>query len=190
MAEEHAEIGHDFLSQVVRGAKSRKVEIEMLEETYQDALKLAVEAGWDEKEALLGVFTYGVAYLRNQLTQSRVMDGDASHTATTEDLIKRCMELEAMYSVLKFRAYGLAKDRQILELNIAGLRPDNEGMRQRLLQYREQVDSLQSEIKRLRQENEQLKAALSQPTEPPTSPKPGLTLRALGIYCKKLLNKR
>ncbi len=52
-------IGDDCLTQVLRGAKDRKVEIEMLDETYQEALRLAAEAGWEEGEALLGSLPAG-----------------------------------------------------------------------------------------------------------------------------------
>jgi len=160
MADEHAEIGDDFLTQVLRGAKDRKVEIEMLDETYQEALCLAAEAGWEEGEAPLGIFASGIAYLRTQLRQARLMDGRTTRTAAMQELAERCMQIESMYAVLKLRAYVMAKDRQILELHVAGLRPDNEGLRQRISQFRDEVADLKAEAQRLCEENRQLKEAL------------------------------
>ena len=162
MADEVPEIGNDFLTQVLRGAKDRKVEIEMLDETYQEALRLAAETGWQDSEALLGVFASGMAYLRSQLTRARQIDGRATQAAAMDELAERCMQFESMYAVLKFRAYGMAKDRQILEFNVAGLRPDNVGMRHRIRQYKEEVAGLRAEVQRLRDENGRLKRALQQ----------------------------
>ncbi len=159
MDEGNAEIGHDFLSEVLRGARDKKVEIDMLEETYQQALSLAAENGWDEDEALLGVFATGIAYLKTRQTLARAEGSASDRAATLQEMAERCMQAESMYSVLKFRAYGMAKDRRILELNVAGLRPDNEGMRQRLFAYREEVAGLRAEVQQLREENRRLKAA-------------------------------
>jgi len=156
MTDEQHRIGDDFLTHVLRGAKDTKVEIEMLDETYREALRLASEAGWEEGEALLGVFATGIAYLRLQLEQARVASGATTKTAAMDELAQRYMQIESMYSVLKFRAYAMAKDRQILELHVAGLRPDNEGLRQRVAQYREEVANLKAEIQRLREQNQQL----------------------------------
>ena len=165
MADEQARIGDDFLTQVLRGAKDRKIEIEMLDETYREALHLAAEAGWEEGEALLGVFASGVAYLRAQLRQARITDARTTRAAAMQELAEHCMQLESMYSVLKFRTYGIAKDRHILELQVAGLRPDNEGLRQRIALYREEVASLKAEMQRLQEENRQLQEALNLSSE-------------------------
>ncbi len=87
------------------------------------------------------------------------MDGSTTKAAAAQELAEHCMQIESMYAALKFRAYGMAKDRQVLEFHVAGLRPDNEGMRGRIAQFREEVAGLKAEVERLREENRQLKEA-------------------------------
>jgi len=164
MAEQEKEIGHDFLTGPLLGAKGRKVEVEMLEETYQEAMRLAAEEKWSEDEALLTIFANGLAYLKGERSLARVKEDEASQTAALQEMTERCMQMESMYSVMKFRAYHLAEDRLILELNVAGLRPENEGMRQRIFQYKEEVDNLKAEIARLKREKGQLLLRLGEGT--------------------------
>lgn len=113
------------LREALRGSKAIKVEIEMLEETCQEALRLAGEAGWEQGEALLGVFASGVAYLRSELRHARLMDGSTSHAAAMQEMAEHCTQLESMCSVLKFRAFDMARDRKLPEQGPADSRSDS-----------------------------------------------------------------
>ncbi len=124
MADEQAQAGEDFPPEASRETRRRKVEIEMLAETYRDALRLAREAGWDEGEALLSVFAIGVAHLRVQIKQAQVMDGRATHTSAMQELAERCAHLEAMCTTLKSRASSLAKVNQALQARVASLQAE------------------------------------------------------------------
>lgn len=158
MVEEEKQIGDDFLTELLRGTKGRKVEVQMLEETYEEAMRLAAENGWDEAEALLIVFANGLAYLKGERRLDSVAGDEGDLKSALLEMTERCMEMESMYAAMKFRAYYLAEDRRTLELNVTGLRLDNNAMRKRLFEYRSEVEELKAQVERLEQENRQFRA--------------------------------
>ncbi|MGQ9677373.1 MAG: hypothetical protein ACUVX1_17045 [Chloroflexota bacterium] len=165
MAEQRKQVGDDFLTEMLRGTKTTRVEIQMLEETYQKAVRLAAENGWSEEEALLTIFVNGLGYTTGELESARVAQGQSELAESLAAMTERYMKVESMYAVLKFRAYYLAEDRRILELSANALRRDNEGMSRRLMEYRSEVEALKLQIERLELENRELRANAATPSE-------------------------
>ena len=117
----------------------------MLEETYQEFLALCRENNWSEEEGWQIVCANGVAYLKNERDFSRWQDEKRD-----EELLRLARygnDMNAAYSVMKFRAFNYRQATQTLEFNVTGLRG--------LLAHAEAT------IDRLRAENEQLKAELA-----------------------------
>ncbi len=130
------------------GAKNHPVAFSLLEETYQEFQALCRQNGWSEEEDLLTVFANGVAYLKNERDFSRWNGQDRD--AELLRLARYGNDMNAGYSVMKFRAFNYRQAVQTLEFNVTGLRG--------LLAHAEAT------IERLRAENERLKTELAQKT--------------------------
>ncbi|MCL5075776.1 MAG: hypothetical protein M1136_09065 [Chloroflexi bacterium] len=145
---------------IFAGTQARKVELHMLEETYQEAQRLIRENGWDEEEGLLIIFANGLAYLK----EAHALPDSESDSALTlmSSITERCAHFESMYAVMKFRAYYLNEDKRILELNVTGLQADNDGLRHRINLFRQDEARLKEEIKRLTTENTELHRHLAE----------------------------
>ncbi len=128
------------------GAKNHAVAFSLLEETYQEFLTLCQENGWSEEEGLLNVFANGIAYVKNERDFSRWNGQDRD--AEILRIARYGNDMNAAYSIMKFRAYTYRQAVQTLEFNVTGLRG--------LLAHAEAT------IERLRAENEHLKAELAQ----------------------------
>jgi hypothetical protein len=130
------------------GAKTHAVAFALLEETYQECMTLCQENGWNEEEGLLTVFANGLAYLKNERDFSRW-----SHQDRDAELLRLARygnDMNAGYSVMKFRAFSYRQAVQTLEFNVTGLHG--------LLAHAEAT------INRLRAENENLRAELAKRT--------------------------
>jgi len=130
------------------GAASHALTFSLLEETYQEFLALCHENDWSQEEGLLIVFANGLAYLKNERDFSR-WNGQ-NRDDEMRRLARYGNEMNAMYSVMKFRAFNYREAVRTLEFNVTGLR----GM----------FDHAEATIERLRAENERLK------TEPARKP--------------------
>ena len=131
--------------QLFEGAKSHQVGFALLEETYQEFLALCQANRWNEEEGLLNVFVNGIAYLKNERDFSRW--NGRSRDDEMLRLARYGNDMNAAYSIMKFRAFTYRQDVQTLEFNLTGVRG--------LLALSE------STLEKLRAENERLKAELA-----------------------------
>jgi len=132
-------------NQLFADAANHTVTFSLLEETYQEFLDLCHANSWNEEEGLQMVFANGVAYLKNEREFSKWSGDDRN--ADFVRLARYANDRNAMYSVMKFRAFNYLQDMQKLEFNVAGLRGS--------------LAHTEATIDRLRAENEQLKAELA-----------------------------
>lgn len=130
------------------GAANHAVTFSVLEETYRESLALCRENKWSEEEGLQTIFANGVAYLKNEREFSRWRD---TRDKELLRLARYGNDMNAAYSVMKFRAFNYRQATQTLEFNVTGL--------QGLLAHAEAT------IDRLRAENEQLKRDLAKKSD-------------------------
>lgn len=131
--------------QFFEGATNHTAKFALLEETYQEFLTLCHQNQWREEEGAQVVFANGIAYLKNERDFSRWKDEKRD-----EELLRLARygnDMNAAYSIMKFRAFNYRQATQTLEFNVTGL--------QGLLAHAEAT------IERLRTENERLKQELA-----------------------------
>lgn len=147
-------------SQLFDGARRRRIEIELLEETYQQALELIRANRWDVEEGLLIIFANGLAYLTGERRWHEV----ASRAGAVDEELKRVMEelihLQSMYSVMKFRAFVLQQDNEALAFQNTGYREENQALVRRLERFRADEERLRMKLRELQGEVEQLRSRL------------------------------
>lgn len=120
------------------GTRVRTVNLELLEESYQRAMKLALANGWPEDEALLTVFAHGLATLTFEGREAEGHDD-------VESLRRRLMSLDGMYSVMKFRTFTLTQENQRMAMALSA--------------YQQEHPALMRLVERLRAELEDAKRA-------------------------------
>lgn len=155
----------DVLTRLFHGTATHEIPIDILEETYAEAQRLCAENGWNEAEGMRIIFANGLSYLMREQDLSRLNQGTANLVDEINRLTKLLNEAQSMYSVMKYQAFVLGRNCQILEMNVTGLRVDHEGMRQRLIRSRSDEDRLRAEVAALRAE-----LAGRNQTEPPAEP--------------------
>jgi len=162
-------MAEDMYDDLFEGVKTRTVELELLEETYQQALQLAESNGWPPREALLTIFAHGLAHLRADALE-------ASENNVDEDALqRRLMRLDGMYAVMKFRAFTLTEENQRMRMALAAYETEYGGMK-RL------VDRLRAELEEAKRIRSSETTETERPQEAPalssTNPSTGV-LRAL-----------
>ncbi|MEW6232229.1 MAG: hypothetical protein AB1566_07945 [Chloroflexota bacterium] len=162
-------MSEELYAQLFEGTKRVAITIEILEETYQEAERLIQENGWGE-EGLRIIFAHGLGYLKGQEI------GKGLATSDTDILLKRFMDVDSMYAVMKFRAFTLAQDNQILGFNVSGLRGQVDLSHAVLAKQREEIATLKAEYERLTRllaESEGDKEPISPSAESAGNPTPG-----------------
>lgn len=155
----------DVLTRLFHGTATHEIAIDILEETYAEAQRLCAENGWNEAEGMRIIFANGLSYLMREQDLSRLNQGQANLVDEINRLTKLLNESQSMYSVMKYQAFVLGRNCQILEMNVTGLRVDHEGMRQRLIRSRSDEDRLRAEVSTLR-----TRLASHQQTQPASEP--------------------
>jgi hypothetical protein len=148
----------------------RRVELHLLEETYQAAQELIAAEHWSEEAGLLTIFAAGLAFLRGERKLAQLSQGEPALRAEVNRLLQRLVACEGQYAVMKFRAFSLERDNRVLEMHEAGLRGENELSRVRLEQFRRQESQLRAELARLQAENERLRRAQPLASASPQQP--------------------
>jgi len=123
-----------------RDARVVKVDIEILEETYQLALEIFARNHWTPEEGLRIALTAGVGKMR----ADQFLSVEDTHLAESQDLADRLTWLESMYAVMKHRTFHLMRDNQALEF-----RSSASG---------NIISGLEAKVRRLERENLRLKA--------------------------------
>jgi len=153
------------------GVSVRTVQLEILQETYQSAMSLAESNGWSEAEALRIVFANGLAFLAAEASLSKIQRSDVPQEAL-EDMnrvVRQLLEESSRYASLKFKAYRMSQDNQVLSMREAGLRGELDLAKHRLMLFRQDEEALKQRLSMLEKENAELrqKLPLLQAAAPP-----------------------
>lgn len=139
-SETEADAMHVFVGMTVE-----QIKMELATELRREIGQLCAAHGWSEDEGLRIVFASGLSVLAHEERMRRLSAGRVNLEAEIGRLERRYMEVESRYAVMKYQAYTLGRDRQILEMNQTGLQVELVGMRQRLLQCRADMERLRTE---------------------------------------------
>jgi len=142
------------------------VEINVLEEDLDRARRLIDDNKWGEDEGLLNVFVSGLYYLLGERSLQAVSPDHDSRAQEMESLVKDLMLYQSMYAVMKYRAFTLSEQKHVLEGIVAGLEAADRFASARLKTFRKDEEALKAEIAGLREENEKLRNRLTVETAP------------------------
>lgn len=121
-----------------------EITLVVLNDMLEAARQVAAQSGMNEDEAFRFLIATGLAYLDGE--KAMRASGEGGCARELERVSKQMTDYYAQYAVMKFKAFSLLQVAQTLELNVAGLRPLEQGLR--------------GVVERLREENEQLRAEL------------------------------
>jgi len=127
------------LERRLAGASTTRVSIEVLQETHDDLLEVISRNGWDTEEGLRVLLTMGLGYAQGK----RFLEADDEEQ---QRLARYLAELESVAAVMRFNAYGLLRDNQVLEMGVGA--------------NRNHIRGLENLVRRLQEENAQLRARL------------------------------
>ncbi len=135
-------------------AETVTLEIEVLQETYDQLLAAIISNEWEREEGLRTILFTGLGFLDGKLAFDEInrgsVEGGEAGAKRIDDMIRDLAAYHSMYSVMKFKAFKLYKINQALEFNVSGLRATErmwEGWADRM---RRQHAELQAECIRLR----------------------------------------
>ena len=126
-----------------QGARTVVVEVEILEETYQDALRVFSANSWSPEEGFRIALTTGLGKMKTEQLMDSVESSNGPSSITN-----RLMQLESLYAVMKHRVFHLMRDNQALEFQNSA--------------SRNVLSGHQVVIERLREENGQLRARMAE----------------------------
>jgi len=149
-----ANISKDTLSAEPAGTDISPVRLELMlpSEMLARIEQLAETNHWPRDEAELTVLAYGLSFITGQ-TELRDISERGDSQSELERVVNERVRLESRYSVMKFRAFELMKDNQIMQMRDQALVIENNGLR--------------AVVGRLRDENSMLKQNCSGATEQP-----------------------
>ena len=127
------------------GMAPERVEITLTADTVAEGERLIQQNGWAD-EGWRIILAYGISYLKAQGDRLTLTEGEAE----PQNLTDRYMKLDAMYSVMKYRAYCLNQDNRVLELHTSGLRGENRALQDLAARLRAEIATLKEENRRLR----------------------------------------
>jgi len=125
--------------------REQVVQIPILEETYQDILRLCQENEWEEEEGLRTVLAYGLGYLQGERELARLNVDGADLAAELQAKVEELSSYHSMYAVMKFKAFKLLQVARTLEMNVAGLRAELDLCRSTIPHLRERIAQLEKE---------------------------------------------
>jgi regulator of replication initiation timing len=145
------------------GVSVKTVQLEILEEGYQSAMSLAESNGWPEPDALRIIFANGLAFLTGEASLSKVQRTDLPQEAL-EDMnrvVRQLLEESSRYASLKFKAYRMSQDNQVLSMREAALRGELDLAKHRLMLFRQDEEALKQRLSALEQDNTALRQRLA-----------------------------
>lgn len=152
------------------GVTEHRLSLSVLEETYAELRRLIEENGWDDEEGLRIVLTRGLAYLKGEADLSRLPVAQGDVAEELDRLRRQVMEYTSMYAVMKFKAFKLIEVARVLELNVAGLRGENNLCHSTLRLLREDIAALKAENARLKARVAESDGATPAPPPQPAPP--------------------
>jgi cell division septum initiation protein DivIVA len=111
--------------------------------------QLAGKPSMSQDEAFRFVIATGLAYIDGEQALRATSESDCAQELAR--VSKQMTDYYAQYAVMKFKAFSLLKVARILELNVAGLRPMEQGLRGVVERLRDENKQLKAEIEALRQ---------------------------------------
>jgi|FLYL01.1.fsa_nt_gi hypothetical protein len=175
------EKSREMYSSLFEGMAAETVKVGLSNEVLEQVRRLAEENGWAEEEALRIILANGLFYLLGEQRLAELNLRDSELGVEVTRLTAELMDAQSKYAVMKFRAFTLQQDNQALEFQNTALRVENGMAMSRLDKFREDEELLRAELRRLQNENEQLRrraSALAEPAEAPSS-RPSLVRRLL-----------
>jgi hypothetical protein len=164
------------------------IEIELPEDLRRAADRMIADEEWDEY-GYLRIFATGLTFLRGE-RQLAHLSGDALDPATKADAeraVKQLMEESSRFAVLRFKAYRMAEDNQVLAMHENAWRADAEMLQQRVKRFREDEEALRTRIRTLEDENAALRLRLG--ADPDRTQAPAVAPRRSGLLAT-LLRRR
>jgi uncharacterized protein YlaN (UPF0358 family) len=137
------------------GVSVRTVQLEILEEAYQSAMSLAESNGWAEADALRIVFANGLAFLAGEASLAKIERCHLPEEAL-EDLnrvVRELQQVSSRYASLRFKAFRMSQDNEILSMREAGLQGELELAKHRLTLFRQDEEALKQRLSTLEREN-------------------------------------
>jgi hypothetical protein len=145
------------------GVSVRTVQLEILEEAYQSAMSLAESNGWPEADTLRIIFANGLAFLAAEARLAKIERSDLPEEALGDlnRVVRELQQESSRYASLRFKAYRMSQDNEILSMREAGLRGELELAKHRLTLFRQDEEALKQRLSALEQENAALQQRLA-----------------------------
>jgi predicted RNase H-like nuclease (RuvC/YqgF family) len=152
---------------LIHATKVKTVSIHVLEDWYEQLVAYARERGWSEEETLRLALIDGLSYFKGELALRKVERADTSAKVLEEfhETTQEMMNASSRAAVLKFQAYQLSHDNQVMDMREAALKNELRMSRNRIAMFREDEEKLKAKIHQLEQENLRLRAQLTEPVQ-------------------------
>jgi len=148
--------------------------VELLKENYDELLRIIEANEWSLDEGLTTVLLAGLGMQKGLMHLSEVNGmaarGDAHAGKRIDDVVQELAAYHSMYSVMKFKAFKLYKMNQALEFNNSGLRAQEEMWQEWADRMRQERESLNAELARMRALLSEFKLDWDESGEPPLPP--------------------
>ncbi|MEO8287188.1 MAG: hypothetical protein ABI670_12245 [Chloroflexota bacterium] len=130
------------------------VEVEILQESYDEILRVIEANEWENEEGLTTILLAGLGLQKGLVhldtVNGMVARGDAHASQRVDEIVQELAAYHSMYSVMKFKAFKLYKVNQSLEFNNAGLRAQEDMWQEWAERMRNERSDLNAELLRLR----------------------------------------
>lgn len=151
-------------------AQLTKLEIELFQSDLEEMRRFLRAKGTfnSENEGWRYLLAVGHAYLQGQARLEPEDESGAPNPIGAEENLRRLVQIEAMYAVMKQRAYVWMKDNQVMEMQTNALRVRGDG-------YKIRCEDLEAEVTMLRAALAEIEAQRRDATieRPSTSPSAG-----------------
>jgi hypothetical protein len=153
-------------------AQLTRIEVELFEQDRAEmAAYLAQGTFEDENEGWRYLLGAGYAYLRGK-ERLLLPDGSGVDPEGLAENLRRQIEIETMYAVLKQRAYIWMIDNQTMDLQTGALHNTVNGFRIVIDRMREENRALKADVAQLQARIKQLTPAVEPPVAIPSPPEP------------------
>ena len=174
-----------FKEKVFGDAQRTRLEIELFENELVEMREFLQHGEFKtENEGWRYLLAAGYSYLRGQQRLEASAGSEEPNPVGAEENLRRLVEIEAMYAVMKQRAYVWMKDHEVMELQTNALHTMAFG-------YKAKTEDLHAENQALKAELAQLRRQCGDaaPTAAPSDPSES-SLRSAPISWLKRLLKR
>jgi hypothetical protein len=153
-------------------AQLTRIEIELFAQDLNEMQEYLKQGTFEnENEGWRYLLETGYAYLRGK-ERLLLPDGSGVDPEGVAENQRRQVEIEAMYAVLKQRAYIWMKDYQTMDMQTSALNTLASGYKALGDRLREENQALKAELEQLRTRQKQLAPEAEAPIAPPATPAP------------------